>query len=122
MNTKQAPFAAVIVAICCLFALGAGASNASAASQKGQQAPVENVEGTSSFHELIFEKYLTGVFMASGHTFVVTPATVVIDRYGAKTSLSSIRPGSIVRVRYRQENEKDPMTAVNVTVVQGPGE
>ncbi len=123
MNGQRAIFVAMIAVMCCSTALFTGVSfAASKSSPVQQQAPAESDEGTSGFFELIFEKELTDGFVASGHTFIVTSGTAFYDWHDSRTSLSSIRKGSIIRVRYRQENAKDPMTAVKVKVAQGPGE
>lgn len=128
MNGKRVSFAVLTAAIFCFSAFAVDVSFAASASPKGQQkAPLQNnagaqedVQGTSSFFELIFERELANAFIASGRRFVVTPQTAFVDRYGSKTSLSSIRSGSIIRVRYLHEKSNDPMTAVNVLVAKEP--
>lgn len=118
MNGKRVSFAVIIAAICCFSALFAGVAS-SASPSAPRRAPLPD-EGTSSFFELIFDKEDAGSFIASGRTFVVTPETAFLDREGETKALSSIRHGSIVRVKYRQEKSTDPMTAVEVLVAKEP--
>lgn len=120
MNAKRISLVFVAACLCGFAAPYAAVSEAAQA--PAQQAAVEDDEGTSAFHELIFERNTSDIIEASGHKFVVTPKTVFLDRHGVKTSLSSIKRGSILRVRYRQESDSAQRIAVKVEVRQGPGE
>ena len=102
------------VVICCVpIAQVSQAAGPAAASKPGKA-----LDADVDVNELLFGGGGNGYFLASERKFVVTPKTEFYGKSGAKTSLSSIDKGSMVKVVFHREADGTTLTAISVTVTK----